>query len=283
MIGTHLSGGARLGFSDSGSGLPVVFLHPTPLDRDYWRPVCGQMLSAQLEGVRAIVPDFRGHGVSELGADLPVGLFARVPDAPALTMAQLAEDILALLDYLELSSAVFAGCSIGGYVMLELWRRAPNRMRGLAFVCSKPQPDAEANRVKREATIAQARSGGLAGLFDGMAQNLVGAAARARHPEIVAEVRARMTLNMEALAAVQAGLAVRPDSVPTVATIHEPVLAIAGGGDPSVAPEEMKAFLAAPGGCAFHLLSEAGHFAAYEQPQVVAAFLSAWLRAIAGA
>jgi 3-oxoadipate enol-lactonase len=276
MNGTYSSGGARLGFSDSGAGLPVVFLHPTPLDRDYWRPLCGE-----LAGVRAIVPDLRGHGVSELGTGLPVGEFARVPDAPVLTIAQLGQDILALLDHLELASAVFAGCSIGGYVLLELWRLAPQRIRGLAFVCSKPQPDAEANLAKRAATIAQARAGEIAGVFDGMAQNLVGAAARERHPEIVAEVRARMTLSVEALVAVQAGLGVRPDSVPTVTTIGEPVLAIAGGADPSVSPEEMKAFLAAAGGCESHLLLDAGHFAAYEQPEKVASLVAAWLRTLA--
>jgi 3-oxoadipate enol-lactonase len=93
----------------------------------------------------AIVPDLRGHGLSELGSNLPVGAFARVPDAPVLTMTQLATDVIALLDHLQLESAVFAGCSIGGYVLLELWRRIPERMQGLVFVCSKPQPDAEAN------------------------------------------------------------------------------------------------------------------------------------------
>jgi 3-oxoadipate enol-lactonase len=45
----------------------------------------------------------------------------------------------------------------------------------------------------------------------------------------------------------------------------------------------MKAFMAAPGGCAFHLLPEAGHFAAYEQPEDVAAPLSVWLRGLAHA
>ena len=65
-----------------------------------------------------------------------------------------------------------------------------------------------------------------------MAQTLIGATARQRRPEIVTELRARMTLTPEALVAVQAGLATRPDSVPTVATIEVPVLAIAGGEDP---------------------------------------------------
>jgi pimeloyl-ACP methyl ester carboxylesterase len=273
MNGVYPSDGARLGFSDTGRGLPVVLLHPTPLDREFWLP-----FTRELAGIRAIVPDLRGHGVSELGMALPVGCFARVPDAAALTMAQLASDVLALLDRLRVARAVFAGCSIGGYVLLELWRKAPERVRGLAFVCSKPQADAEANLAKRAETIARAKAEGVAALFDGMAQNLVGASARRDRPELAAEVRARMTLTPEALVAVQAGLAARPDSVPTVATIRVPVLAIAGGEDTSVTPAEMEAFRLAPGGCEFHLLPGAGHFAAYEQPRKAAALMAPWLR-----
>jgi 3-oxoadipate enol-lactonase len=267
------SGGARLGFSISGSGLPVVFLHPTPLDREYWGP-----LTKQLSNVRAIVPDLRGHGVSELGSDLPVGGFSRVPEAPVLTMAQLASDILALLDHLQFASVVFAGCSIGGYVMLELWRRAPERMRGLCFICSKPQPDAEANLGRREETITRAGKEGVAPLFDEMAVNLIGSAARKDRPAIVTEVRARMTLTVEALIAVQAGLAARPDSLPTVASIHVPVIAIAGGADSAVSVTDMEAFKYTPGGCTFHTLPVAGHFAAFEQPRTIAALMTPWLR-----
>jgi pimeloyl-ACP methyl ester carboxylesterase len=272
MNGYYQSDGARLAFRDSGAGLPVIFLHPTPLDGEYWRP-----LTEDLAGVRAIVPDLRGHGGSELG-NLPVGGFSLVPDVPVLSVGQLAQDVLALLDHRGLNQAVFAGCSIGGYVLLEIWRRAPQRVSGLAFVCSKPQPDAQANFSRRAATIAQARAGASAALFDGMAQTLIGATAKERQPEIVSRLRARMTLTPEALAAVQAGLATRPDSMPTVATMDVPVLAIAGGEDPGVTVAEMEAFHAAPGGCEFHLLPDAGHFAAYEQPRKVAALMAEWLR-----
>jgi len=86
-----------------------------------------------------------------------------------------------------------------------------------------------------------------------------------------------MTLTPEAAVAVQAGLATRLDSASTVATIEVPVLAIAGGEDPGVTPAEMQAFSSAPGGCKFHLLPDAGHFAAYEQPQNVAALMERWL------
>jgi 3-oxoadipate enol-lactonase len=66
--------------------------------------------------------------------------------------------------------------------------------------------------------------------------------------------------------------------VPTVATMEVPVLAICGGEDPAASAAEMEAFNAVPGGCEFHLLPDAGHFAAYEQPEKVAALLAEWLR-----
>jgi 3-oxoadipate enol-lactonase len=276
MNAIYQSDGAKLIFRETGTGLPVVFLHPTPLDGEYWRP-----LTEELAGVRAIVPDLRGHGGSQLGT-LPVGGFTAVPDIPVLSMAQLAADVLALLDHLHIPQAVFAGCSIGGYVQLEIWRQAPKRMRGLAFVCSKPQPDTAADLVRRAGLIARARAGGSPEIFDGMAQTLIGATARTRHPEIATQMRARMTLTSEALAAVQAGLATRPDSLPALATITVPVLAIAGREDPGVTAAEMEAFYAAPGGCEFHLLPSAGHFAACEQPRKVAALLAVWLRQFGG-
>lgn len=268
-----ISGGARQHFVEAGAGIPVVFLHPTPLDHFYWLP-----LIERLGGVRAIVLDLRGHGASELGDHLPVGGFGRVPHAPTLTMAQLADDTVKLFDQLGIYEAVFVGCSIGGYVLFELWRRIPERMRGLAFICSKPQPDAEANFVKRAAHIAKVRAGEREVFFDAMALASIGATARAQHPDIVTELRARMALTADAVVAVQAGLAVRPDSAPTIATISVPVFGIAGGEDVAVSPAEMEALRAAPGGCELHLLPDAGHFAAYEQPDAVASLLAPWLK-----
>ena len=98
MNGVSLVDSSGLGFTDAGSGPAVVFLHPTPLDRDYWRP-----LTKELAGIRAVVPDLRGHGVSELGNGLPVGGFSMVPDAPVLTMEKIRAvwnraDLVACLD-----------------------------------------------------------------------------------------------------------------------------------------------------------------------------------------
>ncbi len=273
MKSEYTSAGARLSYWIQGSGIPVVFLHPTPLDHDYWRP-----LLKHLPTIQAVSPDLRAHGLSELGAGLATGAFPLVPDAPVLSMSDYAADIVTLLDHLELDRAIFTGCSIGGYILLELWRQIPQRIQALAFICSKPQPDTPQGLIKRKETITKAQTSGVNEIFDSMAHSLVGKTAQAAHPEIVAEVRNQMTLTPEALVAVQAGLATRPDSLPTVATITVPVLAIAGGEDPAVTAAEMEAFKTAPGGCDYHLLSDAGHFSAYEQPGPVAEIFTAWLR-----
>jgi pimeloyl-ACP methyl ester carboxylesterase len=86
-----------------------------------------------------------------------------------------------------------------------------------------------------------------------------------------------MTLTPEALIATQAGLATRPDSVPDIRRIDASILAICGGEDAGVTEAEMRAYEEAEGACEFHLLPDAGHFAAYEQPSRVAALLTPWL------
>jgi pimeloyl-ACP methyl ester carboxylesterase len=145
----------------------------------------------------------------------------------------------------------------------------------------RPQPDAAANTDRRKASIDKVRAGASAEQLQVMMQtqikSLTGTTAIERNPGILAELNAQATLTPESVVAVQAGLAARPDSVPTVATISVPVLAIAGDEDPGVTAADMEAFNAAPGGCEFHLLPDAGHFAAYEQPQKVVALMAAWL------
>jgi len=253
---------AEIFYEIRGNGPPVVLLHPFPCDHEFWNPIAAALDSRY----RLILPDLRGHGDSEIG------------EGPAL-VAKHASDLALVLDAADTSKAAFIGCSIGGYVLLELWRRAPERMRALAFICSKPQPDAEPTLVKRAANIASIRESGTGPLFDGMAQSLIGATVRGRRPEIVNELRVRMTLTADAAIAVQAGLATRPDSAPTVATITVPVFAIAGGEDTAISPVDMEAFRAAQNGCCdYHVLPDAGHFAAYEQPEKVAALMAEWLR-----
>jgi 3-oxoadipate enol-lactonase len=252
---------AELFYTITGQGPDVVLLHPTPCDHRFWNGVMGSLSGRY----RVIVPDLRGHGQSETGSS-------------PITMAKLGADMEKLLDVLGVQRALFAGCSIGGYTLFELWREVPSRISALAFCCSKPQADVEANRAKREEWIRKIRERGTAEFIEAMIESLIGPTARQRAPEKIAEAREMMqTVRPDALIAVQQGLAARPDSVETARGIHVPCFVLGGGEDTSSSPADMKLLaesIRSTGyGAEFHLLRDAGHYAPWEQPQMVGRLL----------
>lgn len=257
--------GARLFFTTQGNGPDVVLLHPTPTRHEFWLPMA-EVLRARWN-VRFILPDLRGHGQSELGAG-------------PLTMEKLALDLHAVLAALGVQRAAFVGCSIGGYLLYEYWRRFPSQMTAMGIICGKPQPDSPANKEKRQEWMRSAQQpGGLANFFDLMADTLVGPTAQRQRPAVRTEARAMMqAMSVDAMIAVQQGLAARPDSVPTLRTITIPVCAIAGAEDLSSTPAEMQTIADQVPGAQLHVIPDAGHYAPLEQPQTVAGLLEEFLR-----
>ena len=85
------------------SGQPVLFLHGTGCDASDW--------AAVIEGLpphlRCIALDFRGHGQSS------------VPTHPFI-LADLAGDVLHLIDHLRLQKLVIVGHSLGGMVAMKV-------------------------------------------------------------------------------------------------------------------------------------------------------------------
>ena len=257
----YASNDAQLFYTTVGRGPDLVLLHPTPVDHRFWLRVV-ESLSGKY---RVILPDLRGHGQSEAGSG-------------PITVEKLGADIVKLLDVLGIQRALFGGCSIGGYTLFELWRRVPARISALAFCCSRPQADAEANRAKREEWIAKIRERGTGDFVEAMLESLIGQTARQRSPERIAEVREMMqAVKPEAVIAVQQGLAARPDSVETACGIHVPSFVLAGGEDAASTPTDMKLLAEsirnAGYGAEYHLLRDAGHFAPWEQPQLVGKLL----------
>lgn len=266
----YSSNGTQLFYTTLGEGPDLVLLHPTPCDHRFWLGLADTLA----QKYRLILPDLRGHGESEAG------------EGP-ITIARLGADIVHLLDELEVPRALFAGCSIGGYALYELWRQYPGRIGALAFCCSKPQADTDADRARREEWINKIRQRGTTQFVDAMLENLIGPTARRRHPERIAEVRAMMErAQPQAIVAVQQGLAARPDSVETARTIRVPSFILAGGEDTSSTPADMKLLAEmirnAGYGAEFTELRDAGHYAPWEQPQMVGRLLRRFFDSVVG-
>jgi 3-oxoadipate enol-lactonase len=251
-------GDGQLYFTTMGSGPELLLLHPTPVDHRFWLPIALDLSKCY----RVIMPDLRGHGRSEPGSE-------------PISMGRLAEDTESLLDELDVESAFFAGSSIGGYVLYELWRRIPDRIMALAFCCAKPQADSEGNRTKRRSTIETVSREGTAGFFDQMTTNMVSHDFQRRERQKTAELRAMMTgMSAESVIAVQQALMDRPDSIPTLNTISVPVLALAAAEDQASTPDEMRAIKEALPASDYRLLSNTGHYAPFEKPREVGEILA---------
>src|SRR5215212_1486686 len=148
--------GIEMAYTDAGRGPAVVFLHGFPFDRSMWR---GQVerLSADF---RVVAPDLRGHGGTT---------FTREP----ATMEEMAEDVVALLDELNVPRAVVCGLSMGGYVALAFYRAHPSRVRALVLADTRPNADTEEARRTREETARRALAEGMEPIADAMLPKLL--------------------------------------------------------------------------------------------------------------
>ena len=102
----------------------ILFLHAWPVDSRMW------------EGERAAV---RGAGLPVATPDMP-GFGGAEPAGEVLTMGMAADQALSAADAAGIDRAVVVGCSIGGYVAFELWRRARDRIIGLGLVNTRAAP-----------------------------------------------------------------------------------------------------------------------------------------------
>ena len=254
-----------LHYEDRGRGPWVVFLHPTPVDHCFWLPAAALLEPAY----RVLLPDLPGHGSSPLGDE-------------KTSMETMARAVLRLLDSLAIDRAIFCGCSIGGYLLYELWRQAPERMRALAICCAKPHADTAEARQAREEMVTIIERRGTGPFFDRMLDTLIGAPAKERDPDIVPRVCAMMErMPAESAIAVQHALAARPDSRATASTIRVPTAVLAATLDRGSTPTEMRELADLVPGSSFHLLHEMGHFAPYEEPRFVGAILRRFVDEVA--
>lgn len=111
---TTVSAGAEIFWESHGDGPPLFLLHGNGED--------SSSFSAQIPALaatrRVITVDSRGHGKSSAGG-------------AKLTLSQMAEDLIAVMDDAGIESADFLGFSDGGNIALILTVKHPERVRSL--------------------------------------------------------------------------------------------------------------------------------------------------------
>lgn len=247
-----------------GSGPPLVLLHPFPTNHKFWQPLLPYLVSRY----RVLTPDLRGSGESNAGDG-------------AATMAKHADDLERVCAAAGINKAVFAGLSIGGYVLFEFWRKHPERAAALVFADTRATPETPESRANRLKSIADVQLHGPAPFVEGMAPKLLGETTRRNRPDVARAALAIMNEStVPGIAALQQGMAERPDSLPTLKTITVPTLIVVGEEDtltPVADAEQLQQGIA---GSKLVKVPAAGHLSAFEQPEAWGKQLRAFLDAL---
>lgn len=175
-----------------------------------------------------------------------------------------------------------AGFSMGGYVAMEIWRRAPERVSRLALVDTNARADSEEQAALRRAAVATARARGFEHVLRGSLRQLVAPDC----PEALFEEVVQMALRVGfgTYMDQQAAIIDRADSLETLGTVSVPAMVMVGAADaltpPRLAEEMVQAMPPAFSGVVYEVIANAGHMAPMEQPNAVNAAFRRWLMGV---
>jgi len=259
------SGDTEIFYTIRGRGAPLLLLHPFPANHGFWDE-CAPHLENRYQ---LITPDLRGHGQSP-------------PGHGAATMEKHARDLLLLCNELGIGKAAFAGVSIGGYILFELWRQARERVAALVLANTRAGADSTEQRASREKSIQDVEMRGPVPFIDAMLPKALSESTlRSRPDRMEAARRLMAAMSVQGIAACLQGMAARPDSTPTLKTIDVPTLVIGGDEDVLTPPAEAELMQREIRGSRLEIISRAGHYAALEQPEEMARVLRAFLDMLA--
>lgn len=243
--------GITLAYSDRGNGLPLVLIHGFPLNRKMWRPQAEALAKA---GCRVITPDLRGFGASGV-------------TSTTLSMGTYADDIVALMDYLGIDKAVVGGMSMGGYVLLNLLERYPERVAAPIFIATKAGGDDDAGKAKRTALAEACHDQGITPVVEAFRKVLFAPATLTDNPDLVGEVLAWMNAT-DPRGAGNALIAMRErkDYAALLGLVNQPTLVIGGDQDQAIPLDNSRAIAEGVPGSQLCIISGAGHILNLEQP-----------------
>lgn len=246
--------GGTLPIAMSGEGAPIILLHGWSLDHRMWTP----QLAGLAQDFFCVAPDRRGHGRATAPPDI----------------AQEAEDVIAIADFLGFDRFAVIGLSRGAVVALDVARKFGSRLTGLV-VSGAPLPAL----VERQEVIDLDRFHALAAVGDLATLR----AEWARHPLMQTHSSEASALMTKILADYDGRDLLVPSNAPglpreALAGLAMPVLAMTGEHDTPWRKACAAALAATAPHARLALLPDAGHLANADNPAAFNALIRDFLR-----
>ena len=242
-----------LAFTEKGAGPVVVLIHGFPLCGRMWEP---QMEALAQAGYRVVAPDLPGFGASP-------------PLDEMASMDAYADAVIALLDRLGIERAVVGGMSMGGYVLLNLVERYPQRLLAALYLVTRAAADDSAGKARRSELAGEVRGGNREAVAEVFEKLLFAPGTPQRQPRLIDRVRGWMEAAApEGAAAALLAMRSRKDYLATLPELQVPALVVGAEMDLAIPPAHAAALAAGLPAAELHIVAAAGHMANLEQPGV---------------
>ncbi len=242
--------GAQIHYVSQGSGTPMLLLHGYPLSGELFARNRDALASA---GYRVITIDHRGYGKSVAPASDPGSL------------QTYAKDALAVLDQLNVPSAIIGGMSMGGPIVFEMYRTAPERFKGMLLIDTLANPAGIPEKSLWQGMAQEAQTNGPQALVNDLIKDMLTGKTRLNKPgdvKFLSDIVKQASVAADVAGAMV--LAERPDSLPTLKTITVPTLILEGVEDTVYPPPFAMKLQQNITGSTLVLIPGAAHAAIYE-------------------
>ena len=247
--------------------IPLVLLHGFPLDHRMWLDVTDLLAGDPT----VLAPDLPGFGVSPTGPDV-----AQTVGGAGPSIDVMADGVAATLRASGVDHAVVAGLSMGGYVAMALVERHPDLVAGLALLDTKATVDADGARARRLEIADTVEADNTIEAVLGMRSALLGVSNRSARPDLVERLEEWIRdQGAAAVAWAQRAMAVRPDRTGALAAFAGPAVVVVGEEDELAPLDAARHMVASLHDAGLVVVPGSGHMTTIENPEPVAAALTA--------
>lgn len=174
-----------------------------------------------------------------------------------------------------------AGHSMGGRVALEIFRRAPERVTGIALLDTGTTPLAPGEPGAKETAgryelLEVARTQGMAAMASRWVQGMVWNPRLGDRALVDGVVEMFARSSADVFAAQIRALLARPDASALLDQIRCPALILCGNDDAWAPPDRHRAMAARIAGATLTVVPDCGHMCTLERPDAVTDALVAW-------
>jgi 3-oxoadipate enol-lactonase len=257
------SQGVKIAYEIRGDGESLVLVHGLAYDRYGW----GRFPDLLAQRFRVVLIDNRGVGES----DAPEGPYA---------VAQMAADVIAVLDHAGIERTNLFGVSLGGYIAQEVALTHPERLAKLVLASTAPgglkahpMPAAGLEAFGKYPTMD--RDAGLRL----MVENSLGEHGVRDVPGLADEIFAYRLAHAPSLAAwqAQAYAGATFDAYDRVCSIQAPTLVVQGGADNVVDPRNAELLGELIPNARVEIVPDRGHLLVWEDSERVAELVTEFL------